>query len=109
MLPTLGNTHPKGYFDSGMKLRGVDPHGYVSVQAVEDMASHLGFLSPAENEHMCSQLAEAHEQIDSLIADLEEANAELDAINIIRSKGWKPQKKTGRKPKKQEHDPELIA
>lgn len=90
-------------------MNGVDPHGYVSVQAVEDMATHIGFLSPTENERLCSELASAYEEISKLEKELDDSNTELDAIEVIRSKGWKPHKKPGRKPKKVEDYEETIA
>lgn len=99
MLPQLGSEHRKGYFDANARSTGVDPWMYVSVQFVEEAAEQLGWLSPEKHEEMCQNAVIDGERILELEEEIVEANRELDAINVIRSKGWKPQRKSGPKRK----------
>jgi len=107
--PQIGHDHPKGYVDTGMDMLGVDPHAYISIQAIEDIASHLGWLTPAENKRMCEELATAHEKIIQLEDENNKLDEEAQAIDVLRGRGYQPRGRPGRKPKKQEHDPDLVA
>jgi len=95
--PQIGNTHPKGYIDTGMDMLGVDPHAYISIQAVEDIARELKYLTPADHEALSRQLVEANEKIMALEQELNEASNVLDAIDAIESVGFRARKKPGRK------------
>ncbi len=107
--PQIGHDHPKGYVDTGMDMLGVDPHAYISIQAIEDIATYLGYLAPAENERMCSDLASAHEEIIKLEQEIKEADEVINAIDVIESREFRARKKPGRKVSKPERDPELVA
>lgn len=99
VLPQLGSHQPKGYFDTGNVLHGVDPYVYVSVEAVETMGRMLGMASADELERLQIDLADARDVIADLEGQVSELESEIDAINVIRSKGWKPQRKPGPKKK----------
>jgi hypothetical protein len=102
-LPNGGN-HPDGFLDTGSEMppSGFDQHVYVSVVAVREMATKIGWHSPEtvsgiENEleflkHKCAQLED----------EVAELNKDFDAIEQLQSKGYTARKKTGRKPQPKE-------
>jgi len=99
VYPHIGHDHAKGYIDTGMDMLGVEPHAYISIQAVEDIAKQLGYLLPADHEIMCAELVEANGKIIELERELNEASNVLDAIDAIESVGFRARKKPGRKPR----------
>lgn len=99
VFPSLGAAHAKGYIDPGNELTCIDPHPYLSVEAVEQCAQFIGY--PTREEH-----AQALEDVASLRAELEQCKAALDSaeriiesIDVIESRDFRARKKTGR-PKK---------
>ena len=100
MIPYVGGTSPKGFFDSGTDYRG--DRVYVSVIAVEEMARALGFESPGQIRARETSLAAHNLKITQLTDDLAEANRELDAVEVLQSRRFEQRKPRGRKPIEEE-------
>lgn len=84
MVPYVGQNSPKGFFDSGTDYRG--DRVYVSVVAVEEMARALGFEAPGTVQARSTREQQLETRVAQLQADLTEANQELDAVELLRSK-----------------------
>lgn len=99
VFPQLGSEHPKGYIDSGNELTCIDPHAYVSVEAVEQMGQLIGIPTKAEWTLALAEREEMQRTIEELQAELAECNRELDAISTLRARGYQPERRRGRPPK----------
>lgn len=99
VLPFVGGFQEDGYFDAGLELGGVDPHVYVSVKAVREMARLLGYKTAGEHQEVLDALAEADRRVEVLEAELAEADKTAAAIDRLQRVGYRAQKKPGRKPK----------
>jgi hypothetical protein len=99
VIPFIGNTNGRGFIDTGIDLPGWDPHVYVSVEAVEEMAREIGW-QPA---HISAQAATRAGEKDARIAELEAEVADkterLEAVQVLRSAGYTSARKPGRKSK----------
>lgn len=72
----------KGFFDTGTDY-GRD-RVYVSVDAVELMASSLGWLSPSQAKASEERTRVLERQVEDLRRELEIADSELNAVEVIR-------------------------
>lgn len=100
VIPYVGNSNTnKGFIDTGMDLPGWDPHVYVSVEAVEEMARLCGW----EPQHVVSgeqgKVARLEAQVAELEAELAEADRFREATEYTLGQfGSKVRAKPGRKP-----------
>lgn len=101
VLPFVGGPQPDGYFDAGLELGGVDPHVYVSVKAVREMARLLGFKTVEEHQEVLDAIAEADARVEALEAEVAEADKTAQAIDRLQKVGFRAQKKPGRKSTKE--------
>lgn len=96
VLPHLGQAHRKGYFDTGNEVTAIDPHIYVSVEAVEVMARELGWVGPEEHAAVLDRVAALEAELAQEQARAGELQATFDAIDVLESKGFRARKKPGR-------------
>lgn len=99
-IPFIGNSNAKkGFIDTGRDLPGWDPHVYISVEAVEEMARMVGWQP--------NHVQQGHQQaVAALKVQLEDAHAEnarlaeqLDAVKVLKNGGFAQANPPGR-PKK---------
>lgn len=96
-IPFIGNsTAKKGFIDTGQDLRGWDPHVYLSVEAVEQMARMIGW----QPQHVAAQHADVSRRRDERVKELEaerdELQRRLEAVDVLKSAGFTQAKRPGR-------------
>ena len=88
-IPFLSNHNSRGFFDTGNDLNGWDPHVYISFEAVEQMATMLGWVPKAMN-HVVERKLEQAENVVKLseekVANLQK---QLEAVETLRNAGFK--------------------
>jgi hypothetical protein len=94
---TLRGEDREGWIDTGIELTGFDPHVYLSFAAIKTAARIVGFDDPAERD---ARIAELERENMDLRTQLAEADAELNAIHILKARGYTSAKKPGRPPAK---------
>lgn len=94
-IPFIGNSNTRGGFiDTGQDLPGWDPHVYVSVEAVKEMARMIGW-APADTgqrqrlENLRGQLAEAEAETALL-------REQLAAVRVLKNSGFAQANPPGR-------------
>jgi ABC-type Zn uptake system ZnuABC Zn-binding protein ZnuA len=102
VFPQLGANHKEGYFDTGNDLNAIDPHVYVSVVAVKEMAKQLGYVPPEDHSVALAQRDAALSRIETLEQELQEKQQVIAAVHVIKSAGFVAEKKRGPKPKQPE-------
>lgn len=88
-MATLTSEDPKGFLDTLLTPAVVDPRVYLSVSWLEECARKLGFV---EGE-VCERL---ERRVADLEAQLAEVDRELDAIHVLKARGYTPARKPGR-------------
>lgn len=90
VIPFMGNssTH-KGFIDTGSVIPGWDPHVYVSVEAVEEMARMLGWTPPGMEVGYKQQIADAEKKAEAAIAEKADLEAAVAAIETLKRVGFK--------------------
>jgi hypothetical protein len=88
-----------GFLDTGSQLTCIDPHIYISYEGMKLLAKEWGFVDPDTHEKLLKAYAVLHEDIAKVKNDLAEANREIDAVHVLRSKGYTSARKPGRPPK----------
>lgn len=103
-IPFVGNSNAKkGFFDTGQDLPGWDPHVYVSVEAVEEMARLIGWQPAHVGQQNTAVLEEKDREIALLREQLEEADRFAEAAEYTLGRfGEKVRNKPGRKPRREE-------
>lgn len=97
VFPSLGASHRRGYFDTGVDLPGFDNRVYVSVEAVEQMAQKLGWYPPGQQRAYDEKLAEAEREIAELREELSKADEKLNAVHVLKQAGFVSERKRGPK------------
>lgn len=101
VFPHLGTDHRDGYVDTGNEISAIDPHAYVSVAAVVEMAKLIGYPTREEHAAAVGEVARLGAELEQSAAALADAERALDAIDALESRGFRERRKPGR-PKKQE-------
>jgi hypothetical protein len=110
VIPFVSASDPEGFIDTGSELSGFGPdkHVYVSVKAVNEMASLIGRPT-------ISQFREVVDSNIALASKLAEVTAERDgleerfaAIDVLASADFVARKKQGRRPTKKDETPEEV-
>lgn len=109
VYPHLGSNQREGYFDTGTQMNAIDPHVYVSVVAVKEMAAQLGYVPPEDHGAKCVEVEELKLALDHLLAESAEAARKLEAIDVIESAGFRARKKAGRKPQQSKTEEPVAA
>lgn len=96
VLPYIGSFNSqRGFIDTGAELPGFDNHVYVSVLAVEQMASMIGWAPAVED----PRLEQAQARVAELEAERDELKGQLAAIGTLKLAGATTARPVGR-PKK---------
>lgn len=103
VIPHLGANHKDGYIDSGNEMSCIDPHIYVSVVAVREMARLIGDPSREEFEAATARVAQLEEELAAAKDALDSAERFIEAIDAIESRDFRARKKPGR-PRKNESE-----
>lgn len=82
-IPFIGQTHPKGFFDTGTEFFG--ERVYISVVAAEEMARALGWASPAEARAMRMRHQDLEERHAAALEELKIARRAVDAITTAKA------------------------
>jgi hypothetical protein len=90
---TLRGEDRDGWIDTGLQLRGFDPHVYLSFAAVKTAARIVGFEDPAP---LRDRIAELERELHDRDLKLREADRLIDAIDVFESQGFRARKKPGR-------------
>ena len=85
------------WVDTDGVLLGHDQHVYVSDVGVRQAMSILGFPLPVEFEAMEARAIEAEDLAIALADKLEEAQAQLEAIDVLESAAYTARRKPNRK------------
>lgn len=100
VVPYIGNSNTqRGFIDTGMDLPGWDPHVYVSVDAVEQMARLVGWEPRSVAVRQAARVEVLEGRIAELEAELAESGRTLEAVQVLKAAGYSAQRKPGR-PKK---------
>lgn len=102
VFPSLGAAHPKGYIDTGNELTCIDPHSYISVEAVEQCAQFIGYPTREEHADALATVERLEQELESTKNALAEADRLVEAIDVIESRDFRARKKTGRPRKSDE-------
>ena len=101
VIPFIGNSNAKkGFIDTMTDLPGWDPHVYVSVEAVEEMARMIGWMPAHVSAGQKDRLAEKDEVIESLRSDLALRDMQLEAVQVLKNSGRFEQTRPPGRPKK---------
>lgn len=101
VIPFKGNHNAgKGFIDTGQILSGWDPHVYVSVDAVEQMARMVGWVPGHVAQSQGKQAEELRDEIAQLRAELDQALEQLDAVQVLKNAGFQQARPVGRPKKK---------
>lgn len=96
VIPHLGANHPDGYIDSGNEITAIDPHIYVSVVAVREMARVIGDPSREEHADALARIERLEQELEATKNALAEADRLVEAIDVIESRDFRARKKPGR-------------
>lgn len=100
VIPFIGNSSAKkGFIDTGSDLPGWDPHVYVSVEAVEEMARMIGWQPAHVHSGHKDRLAEKDAMIESLKGEVASRDVQLEAVQVLKNAGFSQTRPPGR-PKK---------
>lgn len=88
VIPFVGNHNSRGFFDTGMELPGWDPHVYVSVEAVEEMARMLGWAPQHVNQTALVKQKRAEEELKEKNAEIVALKEQLEAVQTLQRAGF---------------------
>lgn len=86
---SLKSEDPLGFIDTLLTPAVVDPRVYASVSVVMEWARKLGMVDGADLEAL-------ERRVEDLEAQLAEADSELNAIHILKGRGYQAAKRPGR-------------
>ena len=96
VYPHLGAKQVEGYVDTGNDLTCIDPHIYLSVVAVREMAKLIGLPDAQEHEAAVARVEQLERDLDEARSALAEADRLIEAIDVIESRDFRARKKPGR-------------
>ena len=99
-IASLSDEDPQGFIDTGNTSGGLEPRVIVSVNWVKTTAKKLGLIEP-DGEADKDQVFRENQR---LREENEQLNRELEAIDVIESRGFTARKKAGRPRKKTEEE-----
>lgn len=109
-IPFVGGNDPEGYIDTGSEMDGFDNHCYVSVKAVNEMATLIGRPTVSQFREVVDSNIHFSERLDEVTKERDELAARFEAIDMLASAGFVERKKTGRPFKRRDLEPvdELV-
>lgn len=97
VVPFIGNSTAKnGFIDTGMDLPGWDPHVYVSVEAVEEMARMIGWQPAHVQAGHKQRAADITARLEEARAELDRVNEQLAAVRVLKNGGFAQANPPGR-------------
>ena len=101
VIPFIGNSNSqKGFIDAGHDLPGWDPHVYVSVEAVEEMARLIGWQPAGSLQLKDTEIGRLERKVAELEEQVREADRFAEAAEYTLGRfGQHVRNKPGRKPK----------
>lgn len=96
-LPQIGANHPDGYIDTGSEMLpgGLDQRVQISVVAVREMARLIGWVPSEELEALQETVDRLAARVDELEGELSDAETVIDAVHVLKAKGYSAQRKPG--------------
>lgn len=88
-IASLKSEDPEGFIDTGLCPPVVDPRVYLAVSVVREYATKLGMVDG-------TVVAELEARITDLEQQLAETDRELNAIHVLKARGYVPTKRPGR-------------
>lgn len=85
---------PEGFIDTGNDMPIVEPHIYVSVAAVREMAREVGLPTAEEHADACAQRDELDARVAELERECNQLQTALDATEIVQSYARRSQPRT---------------
>lgn len=101
-VPFIASHDADGFIDTGSQLPGWDPHVYVSVKAVREMARIIGMEPGGQAAAYDQALAAKDTELAGVREQLAEAERKLEAVQVLKSAGYSAGRKPGRPPKQKE-------
>jgi hypothetical protein len=99
VIPFIGNSNAKeGFVDTGMDLPGWDPHVYVSVEAVKEMARLIGWQPSTVLQGHKQKVETLQRKLEGLEAENEALSEQLAAVHTLKQNGYTASKRVGRPP-----------
>ena len=98
--PQIGPSHREGFVVSNILLEDHYEQA-VSVTALRDIAAKIPQANLVARDELTKALAENEalkHRLDQVELENRELNQELDAISVLKGRGYSPAKKPGRKP-----------
>ena len=93
----LKGEDPEGFFLTGTEIRWhSDPVAYCSVSFARMMARELGYVHPDEHLMVVGEVEQANHRIAQLEDEVAGLNRDLEAIDLLESRGYRARKKPGR-------------
>lgn len=96
VYPQHGQVQREGYVDTGVQLTVMDPHVYVSVVAVKDMAALIGLPRVEEFEAVVGERDRLARELEECRAALDSAERLVEAVDVLESRDFRARKKPGR-------------
>lgn len=98
VIPFIGNSNTaEGFIDTGYDLPGWDPHVYVSVQAVKEMARLIGWGPRLTN----PELGRLRARVAELEAQVTARDEQIAAFGVLKQAGVVQEKRPPGRPPKQ--------
>lgn len=96
-IPFIGNSNAKkGFIDTGCDLPGWDPHVYISVEAVEEMARMIGWQPNHVQQGHKNAVAELERRLEESRAENARLVEQLDAVKVLKNGGFAQANPPGR-------------
>lgn len=97
VIPFVGNaTAKQGFIDTGVDLPGWDPHVYVSVEAVQEMARMIGWQPAHIQAGQKECTADLQVKLEQANTDLQIVREQLAAVKILKNGGFAQANPPGR-------------
>lgn len=97
VVPFIGNSNAKkGFIDTGQDLHGWDPHVYVSIEAVEEMARFIGWQPAHVQAGAKEQVSQLKTKLQASEDECERLEQQLAAVQVLKNNGFAQAKPPGR-------------
>jgi hypothetical protein len=86
-IPFIGNSNAKrGFVDTGQRLPGWDPHVYVSLEAVEEMARMIGWQPAHIDQRQRDHVKALEAKVARAEAENEQLTERLNAVRVLKNR-----------------------
>lgn len=94
-IPFIAGSQAEGFFDFGTEIQAFDGHVYVSVVAAKQMAEAMGW-APKGPDQSAAKVEKLQAELDGVRDELAQAQAELEAVHVLKRGGFASSRKPGR-------------